>query len=259
MGNWAIQTNLVDQQRALVLAQAVRDCGGRPYEVSVIPFSDDLEVPEPMLGQDIIAWGSTKLIQRGLDLGWTGVFFNGDFRVPVWTRHRRDMLNQETNIFLLSDVIGGLHHLEDDEEIFVRPCEDLKAFPGQVTTVCQLRQHEQSRLFGSNNVNAYTWIAVSRVQKIDAEYRCFVVGSEVVDCAQYRSMGRRVNVRIPVAAGYRDKASDWLPHETCVMDLALVGGDLKVIEFNCINASGFYGHDIPTVVQAVNTWFDGSK
>lgn len=35
------------------------------------------------------------------------------------------------------------------------------------------------------------------------------------------------------------------------MDLALYDNELKVIEFNCINASGFYDNDIRKIVDAI--------
>ena len=35
------------------------------------------------------------------------------------------------------------------------------------------------------------------------------------------------------------------------MDLALVKEGLKVIEFNCINASGFYDHDVKAIMTSL--------
>ena len=46
-------------------------------------------------------------------------------------------------------------------------------------------------------------------------------------------------------------AEGWLPHRNCVMDTALVDDKLYVIEFNCINGSGFYGHDVSAIFTAL--------
>ncbi len=46
-------------------------------------------------------------------------------------------------------------------------------------------------------------------------------------------------------------ADKWLPNPTCVMDVALVDDEYKVIEFNCFNSSGFYKNDINKIVMAV--------
>ncbi len=44
--------------------------------------------------------------------------------------------------------------------------------------------------------------------------------------------------------------------ETCVMDLALTNEGLKVVEFNCLNASGFYYHDVRAIVKEVNAYYE---
>lgn len=46
-------------------------------------------------------------------------------------------------------------------------------------------------------------------------------------------------------------ADKWLPNDNCVMDLALIDGQLKVLEFNCINSSGFYDHNVDAVFKAL--------
>jgi hypothetical protein len=49
----------------------------------------------------------------------------------------------------------------------------------------------------------------------------------------------------------QELANKWLPDQCCVMDLALVEDELKVIEFNCINSSGFYDHDVDAIFKAL--------
>ena len=255
MSNWAIQTNLVDQQRAIDVALAVQESGGCPYEVSVIPFCDDLMFPVEPPNKDLIAYGSTKLITSGIAAGMSGIFFNENFSTSVWNKHRQDMLNQHCNEFPLSGAPEALAFLPEDTQLFVRSCADLKAFAGMVTTVTSLVNHRESNIFGSNAVPPDTWISVAFPQEITAEYRCFVVGGRVIDAAIYRERGRRVNRRVPISL-FQELAEDWLPHQTCVMDVALLVNKLKVVEFNCFNASGFYGHNIKVIVEAVSTWFD---
>lgn len=50
-------------------------------------------------------------------------------------------------------------------------------------------------------------------------------------------------------------ADAWLPHPVCVMDVARTKDAHKVVEFNCLNASGVYDHDVPAIVRAVTDWF----
>jgi ATP-grasp domain-containing protein len=45
-------------------------------------------------------------------------------------------------------------------------------------------------------------------------------------------------------------ANVWLPAACCVMDTCLLDtGELKVVEFNCINGSGFYDHDVKKIMK----------
>ena len=47
-------------------------------------------------------------------------------------------------------------------------------------------------------------------------------------------------------------ADEWLPHPNCVMDTAIDHlGVMKVVEFNCLNCSGMYGHDPLKIVKAI--------
>jgi ATP-grasp domain, R2K clade family 3 len=54
---------------------------------------------------------------------------------------------------------------------------------------------------------------------------------------------------IAEAQAFADK---WLPLDCIVMDLALLTtGEVKVIEFNAINSSGFYACDVKKIFKAL--------
>ena len=74
--------------------------------------------------------------------------------------------------------------------------------------------------------------------------RSVVSGSERAMKGQTQQKEEKDEKVIAEAQTFADK---WLPHENCVMDIALVDGKPKVIEFNNINGSGFYDHDVEKV------------
>jgi hypothetical protein len=44
----------------------------------------------------------------------------------------------------------------------------------------------------------------------------------------------------------------FIPHKNCVMDVALNQcGEFKVVEFNCINSTGFYDNDIELILRTL--------
>jgi hypothetical protein len=91
-------------------------------------------------------------------------------------------------------------------------------------------------------------------QNIKAEWRWFVVGGKVISGSMYRAHNQLRKMRVVEQDLINEAqllADKWLPDECCVMDLALVGEELKVIEFNCINSSGFYDNDVNAIFEAL--------
>lgn len=49
-------------------------------------------------------------------------------------------------------------------------------------------------------------------------------------------------------------ADKWLPNRCCCMDVAKTPKGFEIIEFNCLNASGFYDHDIIKFANSVTDY-----
>jgi len=103
---------------------------------------------------------------------------------------------------------------------------------------------------GSYKMTPETEVVLAPPKDIQAEWRWFIVDGKVVSGSMYRCRGRLVKERetdCKVIMEARKLTSKWLPHDCCVMDTALVDGRLYVIEFNCINSSGFYDNDVDAI------------
>jgi hypothetical protein len=104
------------------------------------------------------------------------------------------------------------------------------------------------------------WVVLSPPRRPYREWRCVIVGGEVVAAGCYMEEGnvRPSEISAPpsVWRWAAEVAEVWLPDETCVMDLAEdASGKLRVLEFNCIHASGFYGLDRGVIARAIAlTW-----
>lgn len=89
------------------------------------------------------------------------------------------------------------------------------------------------------------------------EWRYFVVGGRIVTGSSYRFKGQPDQKReldADVLAEAQALADLWLPHRCCCMDVALCENQPRVVEFNCLNATGFYDHDIETFARAVSAF-----
>lgn len=218
--------------------------------VPCVPFEEGLSsVPD----LNTIPYGSTAFINRCEALGVKGLFTNANFDTRIWKANRDDMLNQDSLEITLSELHEYQNVYSPTTELFIRPTNELKAFNGKVVYFYELLDYEATKIFGNFPVTGDTLISVSRTKEIDCEWRWFIVKGKVVAGSRYRHFGEiRIHNEIfddthPVHA----MAAKWLPHETCVMDVAHTNEGFKVIEFNCLNAAGLYACDAERIVSAL--------
>jgi hypothetical protein len=250
-----VQMNLIHE---MGLAQVRDAIESYPHQyVSVIPFSNEFISEEPITGTDYIAYGSTLFIKLGHELGWQGVYFDYDnFNYETAVKYRSDMLNDDL-VLTASEVIPFLEK-STLNTWFIRPALDLKHFNGQVIERQECIEWLQDAMAcassGSYQIGPDLKIVLSRPQYIQAEWRWFIVAGKIVSGAMYRNRGQLVKIREmdeSVISEAQRMAGGWLPHRNCVMDTALVDDKLYVVEFNCINGSGFYGHDVSAIFTAL--------
>nr|WP_020397217.1 ATP-grasp domain-containing protein [Thiolinea disciformis] len=103
-------------------------------------------------------------------------------------------------------------------------------------------------------------VLIAPLQIILKEYRLFIVKHSIVTGSVYKLAGK------PYVSDLLDEAAlqyaesiiqQWLPSESCVMDLALTEQGYKVIEFNNINSSGFYATNVAKLIQALEYAYNG--
>jgi hypothetical protein len=265
---WLLQNNFIrnhDTDQVGIITRAL-DEKETPYQlVDVIPFSDEMTVVYSnnvsILPEKTIPYGSTKLTKyAGRTQSWKGDFYVEEtFRVDTWLRMRNDMLNSDVQIMTVAQAMEKFKLESSDSVWFIRPVKDLKAFSGTVTTAEEISKWMQSIDSGSFNFGPDAEVAISTPKTIKMEWRYFVVGGKIIDGSVYMIRGQRLIQRerdADVLAEAQAMADVWLPHETCVMDLALTNDGLRVVEFNSFNSSGFYYHDIPKIINAVTDYVE---
>ncbi len=254
MSDFIIQHNLLSASMLEDVRLAVQ---GLPHTfVGLIPFSREITSNEPIIGLDHIPYGSTSFVETAEELGWSGLCFDRDkqsYFEAAWNRD--DMLNGGT-ILAASMALPFIKQLEGD--LFMRPSDDLKKFTGSVFTPQEAEKFLTDAM--SQPSSAYEkikdddLIVIGPVRQIVAEWRWFIIGGKVVDGSWYRLNGELVKTHVndrELTDEAQEFSDGWLPHENCVMDLCeLADGSKKVIEFNCINGSGFYQHDVKKIFHA---------
>lgn len=249
-----MSSNYLDQE----FVQVVNS--GFDYDTyGIIPFTNKLTGLfdlDPSV--NYIVRGSTKILDSLKDLDFSqnvelkekfikGIFYNPDnFRYSKFARltfpsKKLPLLNQPIAFLETKYVLD----LIQDEDYFIKPDSDLKYFPAVVVPKGKtLRQVLEDHQLNSKYEQDSCIIAKARFD-IQRECRFFVVNKQVVTGSQYR-LNNRTDVKPLndaddinfVAQRYTDL---YQPHDNFVIDIAtLADGSYKIIEYNCLNASGLY-------------------
>ena len=201
--------------------------------------------------------GSSKLTRIVQNNGWLGAFFDPEtFDTRAWVKNRTDMLNADILSTSFQTLGEDFRYPDPRREYFLRPCKDLKAFSGLVMQACDIVNWAEEICGTETQLKPEAEISIAPYQHISAEWRHSVVDGRVVTSAMYRRDGQ-MHVEneqdTQVIREAQRMADAWLPNSSVVMDVALLAdGSVKVIEFNCINSSGFYKHDVSALVQALS-------
>jgi hypothetical protein len=254
-----IQHNLMNEDSLLKVKRAVEPY---PHEfVGVIPFSREITGDFDQSSKDYIPYGSTLFTNLADDLGWKGLHFDlSRFNYVESVKNRNDMLNaemimtvKEAALWMESEFHGA------NQEWFIRPSEDLKHFPGQVieASECSKWLYDAMSLppeSGTYAMDPDMQVVIAEPKNIQAEWRWFIVDGKIIDGSMYRHNGRmfkKHEMDQEVINEAQQLADIWLPDSCVVMDTALVNFKVKVIEFNCINSSGFYDHDVNKIFEVL--------
>jgi ATP-grasp domain, R2K clade family 3 len=186
-------------------------------------------------------YGSTRVAELAADSGFRpgGYFEAAWFDPQNWRGKRDDLLNQVQQ----ATTIGALRRDWITTPVFVKSVE-AKVLPGMVL------EGPDSRWWFEEyaNLKDDAAIVISPVQDIEHEWRFFVIDGRVVTGSQYKHDGvkrLREPIAEPVWRCAHLMAEDWLPSPHIVMDICrLRSGEFRVVEFNCLNSSGFYNADV---------------
>lgn len=201
----------------------------------------------------VIPYGSVQMVRQLLSTSiaqWVHYSTDGRWATDSWIDQFGDLACNNTGQLMLAEDVPdfltehGPHH--------VRPNNYDKAFTAAVFTT------PNSWLSMDRPIDAVLPCFVSSLVTIEAEYRCWIVGGRIVEMSQYMNDGQylkqRINPNNPLWMAAQLLADVGTPAKCCVMDVAVVHGVVKFLEFNSIHSSGWYDADVSTVLRALVDW-----
>lgn len=259
MLKWILQKNLIKESVLQEFRQAFADLLISYEEVNVIPFSSELPVFSPA---DInVFYGSTTLMLNAYQNSHfnKGVFFDEEIfttqrYLKEWGNH---LLNNDGGIYTFQKFIQNT--VDTKDEWFLRPNADDKSFAGTVLKSQEIKAwYSKIEHLKDSNFHANTKIFASSTKHIQKEWRSFIVNGKVIDISRYMFNGQlnisRTDIPQSVIQFIEERAMEFSPNPIFVMDIALSHSDYKIIECNCFNGTGFYNHNIKSIIKAVSDY-----
>lgn len=244
---WIIQHNLFNEVGYADMISALVKHNYNYQVVKVVPFAHELQPDVDVIDDtSIVVMGSDSLVKVAEKKGWTPGAWTGPlFDHREWVAEWGDtMLNVDAHVQRFGDV-----HLLDAR--FIRPVDDFKIFSGGVVDPDSFASWQEKAVAYGDTLNADTMVVVAPLQTIYQEFRFFVVEGEIVTGSSYK-FGDRVKgdpkIPLDVLKWTQDKVNWWGPEECYVIDVAATPDGFKIIEYNCINGSGFYACDVERIV-----------
>lgn len=249
MLKWVVQDRMSED-----LIQALSELNQDYDVVTVIPFANEI-IPDVNyeFTLPVIAMGSDSLLRLAKNKNWVpGAFTNDNFDVRIWLGiFGEKLLNHDSKIYKFGEIPAPV----DNTSFFIRPVYDLKIFAGNVVDSESFSSWQNKAVAYGDTLNYDTPVAIAPPKRIYEEYRFFVVDGKIITQSRYK-IGHKViyskEVNIDAINFAERMINIWVPDTAFVMDVAHTPDGYKVIEFNSINASGFYACDIKKIILALN-------
>lgn len=141
-------------------------------------------------------------------------------------------------------IIHSKNIVWEDEEYFIRPANDDKAFNGGI--------------YNSNTLTYEGDVVYARLKHISKEHRFFVINGEIVTASLYKMNGS-LSTSSVIDEGAMKFAQEMIQKfdfPGFVIDIATVDNQYKIMELNCLNAAGFYDISLYKLINSVMDYYE---
>jgi hypothetical protein len=271
--HWIIQHNLFGENaidELVKILDKVTACYSSytSYElVKVLPFTDgeviDAETglpwkPFTFKYVPTIVIGSETMCRFAKNHNFfPGAFTNEHFNYRSYIEHYENRMLNYMCTFIKIKEYGKI--IDIDQEYFVRPVNDGKAFAGNIMTINDIEELVEAYSKYENPFDPDMEIMLCPITKIYDETRCICVDKKIITCSQYKS-GGVVHYYSIVDQEVWDFAQEcvdiWCPDEVFVIDIARTPDGMKIIELNCFNSAGWYNCDVHKIYTELTRLYE---
>lgn len=254
---YIIQENTFKEENYNTIIVAIERLGLEYEIVQVLPFTDELIFKT--LRNDVFVFGGLKLSRICKNYSWNpACLINKNHDYEVYRKYYgNNLLNYDSSIHRFNDT-SSIEWNTDQK--FIRPCEDNKAFNGNIFSECEWNDYVYYTLHNGHTtvLNKDTRIQVSTPKKIYKEIRFWVVDGVVVTGSIYKIGYRVISDEMYDIDAFRfcqSMVDIFQLAVAFVMDVCLTVDGWKIVECGCINHAGFYKADMQKVIIALESYY----
>lgn len=176
--------------------------------------------------------------------------YNLDFSNILEIIDEKDLVNIPKQI----GNIDSIYPIAD--EFFMRPVKDNKAINGGIYTEGQFYEIKRNAHKYNNEKLLSSELIMSELAEIKEEYRFFILNNKIITYSSYR-VGLNLDTfkKVPekVIRYVNEVLSKYNLGCHFVIDIAVLGsGEIKILEFNGVSASGLYNCDEYILIKELN-------
>lgn len=254
---WILESNVFAEVCFDEMLAHLKENGFPHHVVRIIPFVHEIEGKTPQIEGPCVVYGSIGVQKLAAKHGWTP----GVFPIPTEVEAQEALgdlyLNGDAVRMKMSEVSAYLAGRTGT--IFIKPDTDTKEFAGSVFATEAFDQWYAGMLdSGYLDGNDFP-VVVSAPKKLGCEWRVVVVDGKIVTSSlyrQYQMVKAERNIIPEVEAIVMEAHARFVPADAYVIDIAQVGDEYKVIEYNTLNSAGLYDCDARAVIDAVSAFVE---
>lgn len=176
--------------------------------------------------------------------------YNLDFSNILEIIDEEDLVNIPKQI----GTIDSIYPIAD--EFFMRPVKDNKVISGGIYTEGQFYEIKRNAHQYNNEKLLSSELIMSELAEIKEEYRFFILNNKIITYSSYRiGLNLDVSKKVPrKVIEYVNKVLlKYRLGNHFVIDIAvLCNGEIKILEFNGVSASGLYNCDEYVLIKELN-------
>lgn len=244
---WLIQPTKIEQDKIVYLMELLTK-GDIHFEI-VYPLDGKILTPDKKEFQfkddtHYFVCGSYPLTRYAYAQRTDSVFSLDEYAFEdLMTIFGRDsFVNLDSRLIHTQDIDWNKH-----EEYFVRPFDDTKSFNGGI--------------YNANTLSYNGQVIIAPLKHISREFRFFIVDGVVVTGSLYKVNGslEESDIIDTGALKFAEQMIEKFKMPGYVIDIAKIDDDYKIMELNCLNASGFYKINLYKFILAIENHYDNTK